>query len=155
MTTEDDFHKALDANPDDHQTRLVFADFLQEHGDPRAEGYRALGTLGKRPNNSGNGDVFYENANYRRYGGIEPRYLPEDWFNLVNLEELEGMKPRWSTTPKEHRTRRHLEDAAALAFSQLPHARREELLGQSAQPSAEQSAEKLTRRRMARRKYRG
>ena len=37
MTTEDDFQQALDANPDDHHTRLVFADWLQERGDPRAE----------------------------------------------------------------------------------------------------------------------
>ena len=45
MTTEDDFHRALDANPDDWQTRLVFADWLDDRGDPRAEGYRALGHL--------------------------------------------------------------------------------------------------------------
>lgn len=31
MTTEDDFQAALDANPDDWQTRLVFADWLEEH----------------------------------------------------------------------------------------------------------------------------
>jgi uncharacterized protein (TIGR02996 family) len=30
MTTEDDFQAALDANPGDWQTRLVFADWLQE-----------------------------------------------------------------------------------------------------------------------------
>ena len=37
MTKEDDFQKALDAHPEDWQTRLVFADWLQERGDPRAE----------------------------------------------------------------------------------------------------------------------
>ena len=42
MTSEDDFQAALDTSPDDWQTRLVFADWLQERGDPRAEGYRAL-----------------------------------------------------------------------------------------------------------------
>jgi uncharacterized protein (TIGR02996 family) len=43
MTTEDDFQNALAAQPQDWQTRLVFADWLQEHNDPRAEGYRAMG----------------------------------------------------------------------------------------------------------------
>src|SRR5204863_136709 len=43
VTTEDDFQNALDADPADWQTRLVFADWLQERGDVRAEGYRALG----------------------------------------------------------------------------------------------------------------
>src|SRR5579862_8640416 len=41
----------LDAHPDDYQTRLVFADWLEEHGDPRAPGYRALGALGIAPEN--------------------------------------------------------------------------------------------------------
>ncbi len=49
MTTEDDFQAALDANPDDWQTRLVFADWLDERGDARAEGYRALGANRLRP----------------------------------------------------------------------------------------------------------
>src|SRR5262249_13386737 len=43
VTTEDDFQNALDAQPGDWQTRLVFADWLQDRSDPRAEGYRALG----------------------------------------------------------------------------------------------------------------
>lgn len=43
MTTEDDFQTALDTNPEDWQTRLVFADWLDDHGDPRAAGYRVMG----------------------------------------------------------------------------------------------------------------
>jgi uncharacterized protein (TIGR02996 family) len=38
VTTEDDFQSALDKDPEDWQTRLVFADWLQEHNDLRAEG---------------------------------------------------------------------------------------------------------------------
>jgi uncharacterized protein (TIGR02996 family) len=45
VTTEEDFQNALDANPKDWQTRLVFADWLQERGDERAEGYPALGLM--------------------------------------------------------------------------------------------------------------
>ena len=49
MTTEDDFQTAIDAHPEDWQTRLVFADWLDEHNDPRggvirlAERVRHLG----------------------------------------------------------------------------------------------------------------
>ena len=40
MTTEDDFHRRLDECPEDAHTRLVFADWLEEHGDPRADPVR-------------------------------------------------------------------------------------------------------------------
>lgn len=49
MTEEDAFQSALDSNPDDATTRLVFADWLDERGDPRASGYRALGRYGRSP----------------------------------------------------------------------------------------------------------
>lgn len=47
MTHPDEaaFQAALDVDNLDHFTRLVFADWLEERGDIRAEGYRALGTL--------------------------------------------------------------------------------------------------------------
>ena len=45
MTSENDFQVALNANPDDHNTRLVFADWLQNRNDPRAEAYRASESL--------------------------------------------------------------------------------------------------------------
>lgn len=43
MTTEDDFQAMIDANWEDWHTRLVFADWLAEHDDPRSDGYRWLG----------------------------------------------------------------------------------------------------------------
>jgi len=147
VTTEDDFHRHLDVNPDDHHARLVFADWLQEHDDPRAEGYRALGTLQKRPKSVGETHMF-EDESHLWYSKEKLHGMPSDWFKLINLPELNGMKPRWAVTTPEQKSRRGVEDAAAIAFSQLPHARRQELLGQ-------QSAEKMTRRRFARRKYRG
>src|SRR4051812_46727360 len=42
VTTEEDFHALLEAHPDDHSTRLILADFLDDRGDPRGPGYRAL-----------------------------------------------------------------------------------------------------------------
>lgn len=49
MDTEDAIHLHLDAHPDDHTARLALADWLDEAGDPRGSGYRALGLLGKYP----------------------------------------------------------------------------------------------------------
>jgi uncharacterized protein (TIGR02996 family) len=49
MVTEDDFQSALDRSRTDCQTLLVFADWLQDRGDPRADGYRALGLWRRRP----------------------------------------------------------------------------------------------------------
>lgn len=113
MTTEDDFQNALDAQPDDWQTRLVFADWLQERGDPRAEGYRALGVNRCFP--------LYTSAEQYRWipghmrGTVGDCWLPWDW-----TEQIPDSNHRDS--------RREAEDAAALAFAQLPPERRAELL---------------------------
>lgn len=99
MTTEDDFQRTLDANPNDWQTRLVFADWLEEHGDPRAEGYRAI---------AAHADV---------------RFFPQSKFGGWRVCGAY----RWSEN-FECATRREAENAAALAFAQLPTERRAELL---------------------------
>lgn len=49
MTTEDDFQRKIDRRVTDYHTRLVLADFLDDRGDPRAEGYRAMSKLRRRP----------------------------------------------------------------------------------------------------------
>lgn len=49
MVTEDSFQLGLDADPTNSCLRLVFADWLEEMGDWRAEGYRWLGSHGKYP----------------------------------------------------------------------------------------------------------
>lgn len=52
MTTEEDFQRALDADPENGGLRMVFADYLDEQGDPRGPGYRALGLLGLNGSNN-------------------------------------------------------------------------------------------------------
>ena len=59
VTTGDDFQRRLDEHPDDFQTRPVFADWLEERGDPRAEGYRALGRFRMWAHPDGDGFVFW------------------------------------------------------------------------------------------------
>jgi uncharacterized protein (TIGR02996 family) len=98
VTTEDDFQAALDAHPKDWQTRLVFADWLDERGDPRAEGYRALGTL-----------------------SLCPDYCAQALKKPWSWIELDAGKPYTATYP----TRRKADDDAALTFVRLaPHTKR-------------------------------
>ena len=119
MTTEEDFQQALDAHPDDHHTRLVFADWLDERDDPRAAGYRALGVLRRRA-------MRYEATTHAwcspaRFGSERGDTLPQDWFDTV-LGTSGDVLLR--TAP----TRREAEDAAAKAFALLPAERQTELL---------------------------
>lgn len=123
MTTEDDFQNALDAHPHDWQTRLVFADWLQEHNDPRADGYRALGKLNHVPLRTDKEQwVLGRDDNRGANPFLDDRRctLPADWFLGLAVKEDHF----WVFFP----TRRSIEDAAALAFAKLPAARRAELL---------------------------
>jgi uncharacterized protein (TIGR02996 family) len=47
MTTEDAFLQAIFASPEDAETRLVFADWLEDRGDPRAEVVRLEARLAR------------------------------------------------------------------------------------------------------------
>lgn len=139
MTTEDDFRRALDAHPDDHHTRLVFADWLDEHGDPRGEGYRALGALrlwpfewNNPPDPGGVSRWLFHNGkgNYRGVPIPDEHRLPQDWIDAIT-----GKKQRqpliicWDIgTGGTPAPRSLMEDAAALAFAKLPAKRRATLL---------------------------
>ncbi len=119
MTTEDDFQNALDACPEDWQTRLVFADWLQERGDVRAEGYRALGTK-RHAALKINGSMWSWWKGTQR--GLRDE-IDHGWWKLLNLPLRDG-----ASFHKVANTRREAEDAAALAFAKLPAERRAELL---------------------------
>jgi uncharacterized protein (TIGR02996 family) len=132
VTSEADFQNALDANPEDHQTRLVFADWLQERGDPRAEGYRALGMNRKSPyirkrENDLSGPGGWTHTGNRN---MPPTHrLSMYWWRLLanGVERNEY----W----RFHADREHSEDAAALAFTHLSTKRRAALLtGEGTRP---------------------
>lgn len=121
MTNEDDFHAALDAHPEDWQCRLVFADWLEERGDPRAEGYRALGVLRRRP--MGTREWYWMNTPMGRTQWARhdfPWRLGYWWHRLVCDSA--------SIKAAHFGTRRAAEDAAATAFLKMPAARRVKLL---------------------------
>jgi uncharacterized protein (TIGR02996 family) len=131
MTTEDDFQQALDADPGDHHARLVSADWLQDRGDPRAEGYRALGLRRLQPSPS----VFTQphqcwgfsnpENSYTNQRGRRACVLPRDWWEVMDSGEASREhNPSWNWHP----SRRAAEDVAALAFANLPTERRAELL---------------------------
>jgi uncharacterized protein (TIGR02996 family) len=101
LATEDDFQSALDRDPDDYTTRLVFADWLDEHGDPRAEGYRRLGTIRFRG--------WYQPTSSWWECGIPP--------TASAVAEADILYPYCGSTTGN--TRRAAEDAAALAFARL------------------------------------
>ena len=138
MTTEDDFQRAIDARPGDWQTRLVFADWLQDRGDSRAAGYRAIAVQERRPLSSthlkrdtcwwhcASGDPLDRTHNV----------IPGDWFAL--LPAAEGSRLFWPllTQTGGIKSRRECEDALALAFSRLPADRQAALLS-SAPPARE------------------
>jgi uncharacterized protein (TIGR02996 family) len=142
MTTEDDFQAMLDLHPDDHQTRLIFADWLDERGDSRGPGYRALGRLGRWPFYYGSGGrdgrairvtshgCPYWLARQNIFRGNEPHALPEDWFALLVLHAAYfsdgSCAPAWFKNKTT--TRRQCEDAAAEAFTRLPAYRQDQLL---------------------------
>jgi uncharacterized protein (TIGR02996 family) len=149
VTTENDFQRALNKNPEDWQTRLVFADWLQEHNDPRAEGYRALGSLRTYPFWMGvekrRTDVseHYRSCPFWTLKGTGGGHLPADWFALIVLRgKSELYAPLWAACRDV--TRREAEDAAALAFGRLPDERRTELLtATSVEPNAEYVKDRL------------
>ena len=129
-TEEEAFQLKLDEHPDDHSTRLVFADWLQDRGDARAEGYRALARCGF---------VLSD-----RYSGPPIRYIPLQASRIFRLdstntgrdytfptdwyERLPGAKAEESGGFVLFPNRRAAEDAAALAFAALPKERRDQLL---------------------------
>lgn len=132
MTSEDDFQAALDKDPSDWQTRLVLADWLQDRGDVRAEGYRALGINRRFPDGlkvGGNKTIWWW-SHWREDDRLQESNnwrLPKEWCELMEVRD--ASPPYYPIASTKHKnSRRELEDAAALGFSKLPAARRAELL---------------------------
>ncbi len=138
MSDEDAFQAALDANPDDHVTRLVFADWLQDRGDERAEGYRAMGVMRRVPVlDLRDGQVLW----FRKSTTMTKEWSRSWWFTKSSIA-TEGVWPESCTLVDDwldlmsrefHHWinsdfRREAEDAAARAFTLLPASRRTELL---------------------------
>lgn len=121
MTDEEKFNKVLDGNPDDHITRSVFADYLEDHDDPRAMGYRKLSELMVYPHYSADIHDPYKWFIGKRFIGIEgvctpyaQAVLPEEWWELINFDEDQYLH-YW----KYFKTRRDAEEAIVSAYIEL------------------------------------
>jgi uncharacterized protein (TIGR02996 family) len=127
VTTEDDFQAKLDANPDDWQTRLVFADWLQERGDPRAEGYRALGLLRRVPRLTVRG-LLGGTRRPDQWSFVSSALEPGEWHWKWDAQRLPWHWSKKVANRHVNESRRAIEDVAALAFAELPVERRAELI---------------------------
>jgi hypothetical protein len=92
----------------------VFADWLQERDDPRAEGYRALARTNRRPApSSKKGKWGWWNSIKYKPLKFDEGTLPGDWFAAM----VGPVKKNWNF--ERYSSRREAEDAAALAFIKL------------------------------------
>lgn len=137
MTAEEAaFHLAMFRAPKDRQVFLVFADWLQDRDDPRADGYRVIGELGLRPYHSMKDDgtkdwyMLEHMAEYNSRRGRDgwvsnPECdIPEVWFDLLTGGELTAINSYVTDQNYTHAekcvvypTLREALDAAALAWS--------------------------------------
>lgn len=149
MTTEDDFQKQLDADPTDWMTRGVLADWLDEHDDPRAAGYRALSMLQVWPNRWSSSDSRMEEEQWLfhdgrgTHGGVPIRegVLPTAWMRVLvpsqdgdaclMILDHDVLGESWydkDTGTYSTATRRQVEDFAVLGFSKLTPSQQSDIL---------------------------
>jgi len=133
--TVDALHRHLNAHPGDHQARLILADALEDVPELEhlAEGYRALAALDRLPFPNGGGHLLERSwatwsTPEQDNRGKDLSALPADWCGLIRDAGAVCEGSRKGHFMIVFHTRRESEDAAALAFSRLPAARRAELL---------------------------
>lgn len=131
MHSESDFWAAYEQQPDDHHLLAVFSDYLQEQGDERWQGMRALSLMGwvayrpeRNPNN-------WTVGNYNVPGTDDRSAIPDDWYHqtmpLCSGDDIIGnlsLGQRWWTDESLVA----LVSEVCRAFLRLPVERRTELL---------------------------
>lgn len=129
------FQSHLDSHPDDHTARLVFADWLEERGDPRAEGYRWLAITGRQPRVFGKsrlGVQYSCEPHWHDTVAADKSKVPADllakcshFVGRCRVDRYHFFDGVESIVAKKRRT---LDASLAFAFALLPAARRAELL---------------------------
>lgn len=119
------WNATLDASPEDTGLRLVYSDWLRDRGDPRADGYAAIGTYGvvlKRPDKFPAlmvDTVVPDHDQFMRHRQIHgPHLIPAWWFRAVTAR-LDPRNQRYQRDFDPLPTRRTCEDALALAWSDM------------------------------------
>lgn len=93
MTDESAFQESLNADPDNHFLREVFADYLEEQGDPRSLGYRWMGENRKRPyRHYSHRDWSWWNLGNDEYSHTEdlPSDIEEKYFNAMKGDKSDN-----------------------------------------------------------------
>ncbi len=133
MDTEDAFWNHLEANPSDSVARLVFADWLQEQGDQRAEGMRVLGRLGKYASRwqdacaypesvaAATGYWLWRSRDEEESPTTYPDTLGDSWFWALQsvLEKIYNLSGMQENPEYWHVPFREVESAASLAWLDL------------------------------------
>lgn len=105
MHTEADFRRKINRNPRNWTARLIFADWLQEQGDPRAAGYRFMAERKLLPERWHVSKKWYWNETIT--GPSYSGHLKGCWYRRIAPYE------------KIYDSRKEAEDAAAVGFSLL------------------------------------
>jgi hypothetical protein len=118
MTDESAFVAMLDANPDDHVTRDLFAEWCEDVGDERQSGMRWLAANRKRPMHwryERDNDWFWRQEGQEVGDGVTCNVLPAQIF--LALAGYFAPKTRIVTYSwRSYLTRQSAEDAFALAY---------------------------------------
>lgn len=132
--TEKALQAAIDRDPTDWLARGALADYLEEIGDERAVGWRALNATGRVPWHwTGSKDKGWwtdptNSSSFLKELTRSRSVLPYDWFDLLSSKETQTFYERdliaW---PQSLGWWRPLNEAA-LAFARLPPDRQSELL---------------------------
>jgi uncharacterized protein (TIGR02996 family) len=119
MTTEQDFQTALDQQVDSWQTRLVFADWLEEQGDKRAAGYRALGRLKSYPEENIDSTTKWgwTHHGHEFKNPMWTTSIPTIWFDKIYV--IDKDRGYSSCFYYDQDTRAETENLAALKFLEL------------------------------------
>lgn len=114
MDTEEAFWNHLEANPSDSVARMVFADWLQEQGDQRAEGMRVLGKLEIQPGTWGIKGAYFRSGYWYWVDVNRPAK-----HRLSRLWWSKFYKQAGGLDVETHFTRSECESLAALAWLDL------------------------------------
>jgi hypothetical protein len=101
----------------------VFADWLDDRGDVRAPGYRALGNRRKVPEIRGGYVLWFA---VKGHDLSNPHHVPIDWYMLTEPSQFRGYVRH---DHDEFKRRSDAEDCVAWAFAALSPDRQTELLG--------------------------
>lgn len=130
--TETGLQAALDQAPTNALLRLILADHLEELGDPRAAGYRALGELGLSPANFGmdgkRKHVWWFFIPLSESARNNPQHtLGAEWDRIYINNEWRARVDDLTPSSREH-SRQGEDDWAALAWLGLTQPQQRTLL---------------------------